>query len=88
MTLLVQGAGKEELAGKSPRDGGAATGTDWTVFQTKSKSVDEQVNIIITISSAVNDRPIRVKVSVQYAILHECESSNRLLTCLREEIAL
>jgi hypothetical protein len=45
MTFLVQGAGREELAGKSPRDGGAATGAaDWSVFQTKSKSVDEQVN--------------------------------------------
>jgi hypothetical protein len=45
MTLIVQGAGREELAGKSPRDGGAATGAaDWSVFQTKSKSVDEQVN--------------------------------------------
>ncbi len=43
---------------------------------------------MITISSAVNDRPIRVKVSVQYAILHVREISNRLLTCLREEIAL
>jgi hypothetical protein len=41
----MQGAGREELAGKSPRDGGAATGAaDWSVFQTKSKSVDEQVN--------------------------------------------
>jgi hypothetical protein len=57
MTCLVQGAGREELAGKSPRDGGAATGAaDWSVFQTKSKSVDEQVNIIITISSAVNNK--------------------------------
>ena len=44
MTFLVQGAGREELAGKSPSDGGAAAGTDWSVFQTKSKSVDEQVN--------------------------------------------
>jgi hypothetical protein len=42
---FVQGAGREELAGKSPGDGGAATGAaDWSVFQTKSKSVDEQVN--------------------------------------------
>ncbi len=41
----MQGAGREELAGKSPRDGGAATGAaDWSVFQTKSKSLDEQVN--------------------------------------------